>query len=53
MVRHALKILQQMLQDFESVPHHFTALRSKGLSVHKYLWFDLILRRIFKSKELF
>ena len=32
MVRHTLKILQQMLQDFESVSDHFTTLRSKGLN---------------------
>ena len=31
MVRHTLKILQQMLQDFESVSDYFTTLRSKGL----------------------
>ena len=31
MVRHTLKILQEMLQDFESVPDHFTTLRNKGL----------------------
>ena len=33
MVRHTLKILQQMLQDFESVPDHITTLRSKGLMI--------------------
>ena len=32
MVRHALKILQQMLQDFESVSDHFGALCIKGLN---------------------
>ena len=32
MVRHTLKILQQMLQDFESVSEHFATLPSKGLS---------------------
>ena len=32
MVRHTLKILQQVLQDFSSVSDHFTKLRSKGLS---------------------
>ena len=31
MVRHTLKILQQMLQDFKNVSDHFTTLRSKGL----------------------
>ena len=31
MVRHTLKILQQMLEDFKSVSDHFTTLRSKGL----------------------
>ena len=29
MVRHALKILQHLLQDFQSVSDHFTTLRSK------------------------
>ena len=33
MVRHTLEILQQMLQDFESVSDHFTTLRSKGLNL--------------------
>ena len=32
MVRHILKILQQILQDFQSVSNHFTTLRSKGLN---------------------
>ena len=32
MVRHTLKILQQMLQDFESVSDHFGALCMKGLN---------------------
>ena len=31
MVRHTLKILQQMLQDFESVFDHFGTLYFKGL----------------------
>ena len=31
MVRHTLKILQQMLQDFKSMSDHFTTFRSKGL----------------------
>ena len=31
MVRHTLKILQQMLQDFKIVSDHFTTLRSEGL----------------------
>ena len=31
MVRHTLKILQQMLQGFLSVSDHFTTLRSKRL----------------------
>ena len=31
MVRHTLKILQQMLQDFESVSDHFGTLCIKGL----------------------
>ena len=31
MVKHTLKILQQMLQDFKSVSDHFTTLQSKGL----------------------
>ena len=30
MIRHTLKILEQMLQDFKSVSDHFTTLRSKG-----------------------
>ena len=32
MVRHTLKVLQQTLQDFKSVPDHFTILRSKALN---------------------
>ena len=32
MVRHTLKIWQQMLQDFESVSDHFGALCIKGLN---------------------
>ena len=36
MVRHTLKILQHLLQDFLSVSDHFTALRSKGLN--SFLW---------------
>ena len=32
MVRHTLKALQHLLQDFKSVSEHFTTLRSKGLS---------------------
>ena len=35
MVRRTLKILQQMLQDFQSVSDHFTTLRSKGLKAFK------------------
>ena len=31
MVRHTLKILQHLLQDFYSLSDHFTTLRSKGL----------------------
>ena len=31
MVKHTLKILQQMLQDFKSVFDHFETLRIKGL----------------------
>ena len=31
MVRHTLKILQQMLQDFKSVTDHFGTLYIKGL----------------------
>ena len=31
MVRHTLKILQQMQQDFLSAFDHFTTLQSKGL----------------------
>ena len=34
MVRHTLKILQRLLQDFYSVSDHFTTLRSKGLSFY-------------------
>ena len=33
MVRHTLKILQQMLQDFESVSDHFGTLCIKGLKL--------------------
>ena len=36
MVRHTLKILQQMLQAFQSVSDHFTTLRSKGLMITKF-----------------
>ena len=32
MVRHTLKIFQQMLQDFQSVSGHFVALCIKGLT---------------------
>ena len=32
MVRHTLKILQHLLQDFQSVFDHFTTLRSKRLN---------------------
>ena len=35
MVRHTLKILQQMLQGFYSVCDHFTTLRSKGLNMQE------------------
>ena len=35
MVRHTIKILQQMLQDFESVSDHFT-LRIKGVNSSLY-----------------
>ena len=31
MVRYSLKILQHLLQDFQSVSDHFTTLQSKGL----------------------
>ena len=31
MVKHTLKILQQMLQNFKSVFEHFETLRIKGL----------------------
>ena len=31
MIRHTLKILQQMLQDFQSVSDHFGALCIRGL----------------------
>ena len=34
MVRHTLKILQQMLQDFQSVFDHFGTLAIKGLIFH-------------------
>ena len=34
MVRHTLKILQQMLQDLLSVSDHFTTLRSNGLILY-------------------
>ena len=36
MVRHTLKTLQQMLQDFQSVSDHFTTLQSKGLITISY-----------------
>ena len=35
MVRHTLKILQHLLQDFKSVSEHFTTLRSKRLIKRK------------------
>lgn len=31
MIRHTLRILKHLLQDFQSVSNHFTILRSKGL----------------------
>ena len=61
MVRHTLKTLQQILQDFESVSNHFTTLRSKGLksvsnvisayfTIHKkFMVYYLLL----KSTEMF
>ena len=41
MLRHNLKILQHLLQDFKSVYDHFMTLRSKGLilSLHKTVVF--------------
>ena len=36
MVRHTLKILQQMLEDFKSVPDHFGTLCIKGLRTVLY-----------------
>ena len=35
MVRHALKILQQMLEDFQSMTDPFKALCIKGLTANK------------------
>ena len=35
MVRHTLKILQQMLQDFESVSDHFGTLCIEELTISK------------------
>ena len=35
MVRHALKILQQILQDFESVPDHFGTLCINRLNIRQ------------------
>ena len=48
MVRHTLKILQQMLQDFQSVSDHFTILRrvKTTFSVHVL---DNNLSRIFAN----
>ena len=37
MVRHTLKILQQMLQEYQSVSEHFGMLCIKGLSLVLYL----------------
>ena len=36
MVRHTLKILQQLLQDFLSVSDHFMTLRIKALKKSSY-----------------
>ena len=36
MVRHTLKILQQMLQDFKSVSDHFRTLCIKGLKQSRF-----------------
>ena len=48
MIRHTLKILQQMLQDFKSVSDHFTTLRSKGLMQHKIqTFYCVIIKRKF------
>ena len=38
LVRHTLKILQQMVQDFKKVSDHFTTLRSKGLKTIKVIY---------------
>ena len=42
MVRHTLKVLQQLLQDFQSEPDHFGTLRIKGLTDRhtKLKWFS-------------
>ena len=41
MVKHTLKILQQMLQDFK-VSDHFTTLRSKGLNGSNEYWKEYV-----------
>ena len=39
MVRHSLKVLQEILQDFKSVPDHFGTLSIKGLmTFNRYLF---------------
>ena len=51
MVRHTLRILQQMLLDFESVPDHFAILQSKELKLHTYE-FSLNLRNMNQLKKI-
>ena len=43
MVKHTLKILQHLLQDFESVSDHFGTLCIKGLMETKYILEFLLL----------
>ena len=56
MVRHTLKIFQQMLQDFQSVSGHFVALCIKGLT-DEFTTFSekknptVLLSAVFKEKE--
>ena len=53
MVRHTLKILPQMLQDFKSVSDHFGTLYIKGLTrewKNKSLTFELVTREFRTSR---
>ena len=50
MVRHTLKILQHLLQDFWSVSDHFGTLCNKGLRTLALVFLFLVVRRRFPSR---